>query len=264
MQSSIESLEGPVHEGGKGSTKSRIFILTGAALALAALFVALYFLPVKAYLVGFLEWSEGLGLWAPIVVGVVYILGCVFFLPGLVLTLGAGFLFGVVKGSITVSIASTIGACAAFLVGRTIARDWVEKKVASNPKFAAIDGAVGREGLKIVLLTRLSPVFPFNLLNYAFGLTKVRFWQYAVASWIGMIPGTIMYVYLGSAMEELVAAAAQRTEQSTAETVFFWAGLAIAVFVAAFVTRIARRALREAVPDAAAGPSEPGTQPARS
>ena len=108
-----------------------------------------------------------------------YIAACVLMLPGSILTLGAGALFGVVTGTIAVSLGSTVGACAAFLVGRTVARRRIAPKVSANPRFAAIDRGVGREGFKIVLLTRLSPIFPFNMLNYAFGLTKVSFIHYA-------------------------------------------------------------------------------------
>jgi len=185
----------------------------------------------------------------------------VFFLPGSVLTLGIGFLFGVVQGTIITSVASTLGACVAFWVGRTVARDWVGHRVAGNAKFAAIDEAVGRQGFKMVLLTRLSPVFPFNLLNYAFGLTKVRFRDYALASWIGMLPGTIMYVYLGHAGRQaalaLTDATAGPAEQTLAQKIFFWAGLVVAVVVAVFVTRIARRALREAAPQIQCPEGEP-------
>ena len=132
-----------------------------------------------------------------------YILAAVFFIPGSVLTLGAGFLFGVAIGTVTVWIGANLGACAAFIVGRTIARNWVAQKVAGNPKFAAIDEAVGKEGFKIVLLLRLSPAFPFNLLNYALGLTKVSFGKYVLANMIGMVPATLMYVYFGSAARSL-------------------------------------------------------------
>lgn len=213
----------------------------------ALLITAIVLLPVKQYLVSLLEWAQGLGAWGPIVVSASYLVACVLFLPGSVLTLGAGFLFGVVKGTIAVSIGSTLGACAAFLVGRTIARDWVAKKVSGNAKFAAIDQAVGREGFKIVLLTRLSPIFPFNLLNYAFGLTKVALRQYALASWIGMLPGTVMYVYLGSAARSLADVAAGQVQGGPAQRMFFWFGLVATVIVAVIVTRIARRALNQAV-----------------
>ena len=120
-------------------------------------------------------------------------------------------------------------------------------RLGRNPRFAAIDRAVGREGLKIVLLTRLSPVFPFNLLNYAYGLTAVPFWKYALASWIGMLPGTVMFVYFGSALRSLSEAAAGRVEGGTAQKIFFWAGLAVAAVVAVLVARIARRAMAQAM-----------------
>jgi uncharacterized membrane protein YdjX (TVP38/TMEM64 family) len=250
METATETTHSANESAPKGKSRSRLVILIAAAVVVIALVVASFFLPVKQYLVDVLTWCRSLGVWGPFIVIIVYIVACVFFLPGLVLTLGAGFIFGLLKGTVVVSIASTLGASAAFLVGRTIARDWVEKKVAANPKFAAIDRAVEREGFKIVFLTRLSPVFPFNLLNYVFGLTKVGFWKYVLASWIGMLPGTIMYVYLGTVMESLVAAAADQAERSTAETVFLWVGLVMAIIVVAFVTRVARKALRDVAPEA--------------
>jgi len=176
-----------------------------------------------------------------------YVVACVFFLPGLVLTVGTGFVLKTLWGTVTVSIGSTLGACAAFLVGRTVARKWVEAKLAGDPRFAAVDRAVGREGFKIVLLTRLSPVFPFNLLNYGYGLTKVSFGHYALASWIGMLPWTVVFVYSGAGLGSLAEVAEGAQRQTTAERVLFWLGLAVAVGVAVFVARVARRALKEAV-----------------
>jgi len=146
-------------------------------------------------------------------------------------------LFGVAWGSVYVSIGATLGATAAFLVGRYFARAWVTAKIEGSEKFAAIDRAVGDEGWKIVGLTRLSPVFPFTLLNYAFGLTRVRLRDYVLASWIGMLPGTVMYVYLGSLAR---AGAHQRTP---GEWALYALGLAATVAVTVIITRIARRAL---------------------
>ncbi len=167
------------------------------------------------------------------------------------MTLGAGFIFNVIVGSITVSIGSTLGACAAFLVGRTVARKWIADKVTRNEKFAAIDEAVAQQGFKIVLLIRLSPVFPFNMLNYAFGLTKISFWKYALGSWIGMMPGTIMYVYFGAGLRSLADVAAGQVETGTAGRLFFWIGMVVTIVVTVFVTRVARKALKEAVPQPA-------------
>jgi len=214
---------------------------------LLVLILALLVLPVKQWLIDALEWTEGLGYWGPVFVAAFYIVACVFLIPGSVLTLGAGFLFKLIIGTITVSVGSTLGACAAFLVGRTIARGWIAKKVAANEKFAAIDDAVAQQGFKIVLLTRLSPVFPFVFLNYAFGLTKVSFWKYALASWIGMLPGTVMYVYFGAGLRSLADVATGDVETGAAGKIFFWFGMAATIVVTVFVTRLARKALKDAV-----------------
>ncbi len=145
-----------------------------------------------------LDRIRGMGALAPVLFIILYIVGAILFVPGSVLTIGAGVLFGLLWGSIYVSIGATIGATAAFLIGRYLARDWVRGQLEGNRKFAAIDQAVGREGWKIVLMTRLSPIFPFNLLNYAFGLTAVTLRDYFLATWIGIMPGSVLYVYLGS------------------------------------------------------------------
>jgi uncharacterized membrane protein YdjX (TVP38/TMEM64 family) len=215
-------------------------------LLLAAIGGALLFLPVKDYLAAFLGRVQALGPWAPVVLGAVYVLACVLFVPGSLLTLGAGFLFGIALGTITVSLASTVGASVAFLLGRTLARQWVEKQVAASPRFRALDQAVQEQGFKIVLLTRLSPVFPFVLLNYAFGLTRVSFRDYVLASWIGMLPGTVMYVYLGSTIKDLADLAAGTVEGGPAQRILFWVGLVATVVVTIFITRLARAALHRA------------------
>jgi uncharacterized membrane protein YdjX (TVP38/TMEM64 family) len=214
-------------------------------LAIAAGVISLLiFLPVKEYLVALLEWTKSLGAVGPIVVAAAYVVACVLFVPGSILTIGAGFLFGVGIGALTVSIGSTLGAAAAFLVGRTLARKWIADKVTGNKKFAAIDEAVGKEGFKLVLLLRLSPIFPFNLLNYALGLTRVSFWKYFFASWLGMLPATIMYVYFGSAARSLTDIAAGNLQGGAGQQVFFWIGLAATIVVAVFVTKIASKSLK--------------------
>jgi uncharacterized membrane protein YdjX (TVP38/TMEM64 family) len=213
--------------------------------------IGLWVLPVKQYLVAVLEWTQSLGAWGPIFVTVFYVFAAVFFLPGSVLTLGAGFLFGLQVGFLAAWLGATGGACAAFLVGRTMARDWIAGKVAQNSKFAAVDEAVGKEGFKIVLLLRLSPVFPFNFLNYALGLTRVSFKHYALASAIGMLPGGFMYTYFGSAARSLADVAAGKVESGAAGQVFFWLGLAATIAVTVFVTRVARKSLHLAQDPAA-------------
>ncbi|MHB8202696.1 MAG: TVP38/TMEM64 family protein [Desulfomonilaceae bacterium] len=215
------------------------------ALAVTAIVAGILLLPLRHYLVNVLEWTQSLGAWGPIFVALFYVVACVFLLPGSVLTLGAGFLFGVPMGLVSAWTGATLGACAAFIVGRTLARDWVASKVSGNPKFTAVDEAVGREGFKIVLLLRLSPVFPFNFLNYALGLTKVSFGKYALASFIGMLPGGLMYVYFGSVARSLADVAAGKVQGGWAGQVFFWLGLAATIVVAGFVTHLAKRSLKE-------------------
>jgi uncharacterized membrane protein YdjX (TVP38/TMEM64 family) len=220
-----------------------------AAAVIVPLILAAHYFNVQAYLIRSLDWISGLGAWGFLIFMLIYILACIFFLPGSILTLGAGVVFGLLEGSVIVSISSTLGATAAFLVGRYFARDWVAKKIAGNPRFKTIDDAVAKEGWKIVGLTRLSPVFPFNLLNYAYGLTKVSLGDYFFASWIGMLPGTIMYVYIGSLAGDLARLSAGGRTRTTGEWVLYIIGFAATVMVTIYVTRIARSALNRQQPD---------------
>lgn len=226
--------------------KTRLPLKPFVAVIAAILFIAaLKHFHAQVLLKDALEWVAGLGAWGPVIFILLYILACVFFIPGSILTLGAGFIFGVVKGSVVVSVAATLGATCAFLVGRYIARGWVEKKIGGNPRFASIDEAVGREGWKIVGLTRLSPVFPFVLLNYAYGLTRVSLRDYFLASWIGMLPGTVMYVYIGSLAGDLAMLGAGGRARTPAEWTLYLVGLLATVAITVYVTRIARAALRK-------------------
>jgi uncharacterized membrane protein YdjX (TVP38/TMEM64 family) len=229
---------------------NRILILLLVAVVVMSLIVAAKYFNVQGILIDALAWIKGLGWWGAVAFITVYVLATVLFLPGSVLTLGAGVIFDVVFGSIYVFIAATLGATGAFLVGRYLARDRIARQIAGNTKFEAIDNAVAKEGFKIVLLTRLSPIFPFNLLNYAFGVTQVSLKDYFLGS-IGMIPGTIMYVYLGSLAGSLATiGAANQPVNPQAESIK-WAirivGFMATVAVTVYVTRVARKALQESV-----------------
>lgn len=190
-----------------------------------------------------LIWIADLGVWGAIAFIMLYAVATVSFFPGSLLTLGAGVVFGVVLGSIYVFLGAVIGSTAAFLIGRYLARDWVAQKIATNHKFQAIDQAVGKAGLKIVILTRLSPLFPFILLNYAYGITQVSLKDYAIGS-LGMIPGTVTYVYLGSLAGSLAKIG---TQTQSSNPLLQWAmriiGLGATVAVTMYLTQIARRAL---------------------
>ena len=219
------------------------------AVIIIGLFAAFRYSDLSSKLRDVLAWSENLGWIGSVAYILIYIAACVFLLPGSVLTLGAGVVFGVVKGSVIVSIASTLGATIAFLTGRYIARSWVVRQIEKRPFFRAIDEAISAEGWKIVLLTRLSPVFPFSLMNYALGLTPVKVKDYVLASWIGMLPGTVMYVYIGSlagSLASLGGAAAGR-QRSTGEWALYGMGLLATLLVTVYVTRIAKRALSQKI-----------------
>lgn len=228
--------------------KSRfMFKLLLIILVVFLLLAGIKFFHVQELLRRVLSWVADLGAWGPLIFILIYIFACVFFIPGSILTLGAGVLFGVIKGSIIVSIAATLGATCAFLVGRHIARDWVAKKIQASPKFQAMDEAVAQEGWKIVGLTRLSPVFPFTLLNYAYGLTRVSLRDYFFASWVGMIPGTIMYVYIGSLAGEIARIGSEGHSRTSAEWTLYTVGLIATAAATILITRIARAAMRKKV-----------------
>lgn len=221
--------------------------LFGAILLLIALIVSAKFFNFQGLLKQALDWIASLGPWGSVAFICTYIVATVLFIPGSLLTLGAGVLFGVVGGSICVSIGSTLGASCAFLGGRYLTRSWVSKQIESSEKFQAIDEAVAREGWKIVLLTRLSPIFPFNLLNYAFGVTQVSLKDYFFASWIGMMPGTVMYVYLGSLAGSLAALGTEGRSRTPAQWALYGVGLVATIAVSVYVTRVAKQALKERI-----------------
>jgi uncharacterized membrane protein YdjX (TVP38/TMEM64 family) len=218
--------------------------MIAAVLFIIAAIVLFRVFDLSARLTEMLIWIKELGWIGMAVYFFLYIAACVFVVPGSVLSLGAGLIYGVVQGSLIVSVSSTVGASAAFLLGRYLARGWVEKKIEDSPSFMEIDSSIKKKGWKIVMLLRLSPVFPFNTLNYVLGLTGVRFIDYVLASWIGMIPGTVMYVYIGSAAGSLAAISSGLERQRTlAEWIIYAIGLIAAVAVTVIITKTAKRAL---------------------
>ena len=200
---------------------------------------------LQEFLENALQWINSLGAIGGIVFIGIYIIATLAFLPAALLTLGAGVIFGVTWGSIYVFIGATLGAIAAFLVGRYLAQGWVKEKISSYKKFAIIDKAVSKEGLKIVLLVRLSPLFPFNLLNYALGITSVSFQDYLIGS-VGMIPGTIMYVYFGSLVGDIALIG---SKNQAGNIILHWViqimGLIATIAVTVYVTKIAKKALKD-------------------
>jgi uncharacterized membrane protein YdjX (TVP38/TMEM64 family) len=215
-------------------------------LLLAAVAFVVLGRQLGAHLGDFADWVNELGVWGPAAFMAGYALATLAFVPGSILTLAAGAIFGIAWGSLYVFLAASVGACGAFLIARYLARGAIERKLEGNVKFAAIDAAVARDGRKIVTLLRLSPVFPFNLLNYGLGLTQVRLVDYAVACF-GMLPGTLLYVYTGSLAGNLATAVAGTSgaPNGLGRWTLAIVGLVATAAVTIAVTRSARRALRE-------------------
>ena len=224
---------------------ARGYLKAGLLLAaVAAVVVAARMLPLAPWLAAFNERVVGLGVAGMILFALLYAAATLLMVPGSLLTLASGASFGLLPGFVTVLFGATLGAALAFLVSRHLARKRIERWIQRKPAFVAVDKAVAREGWKIVFLTRLSPVFPFNFQNYAYGLTSVSFWQYVLASWIGMIPGTFLYVYLGT----LGRSGLEAASGSGAESYRFALqalGLLATLLVTILITRTAKRALRE-------------------
>ncbi len=169
----------------------------GAVVYFAAIIAGLAFLPLARYFQYLLEWTDGLGPWGPVLLVVVYVAVCLLFLPSSILTLGAGFLFGAIWGAAIASLGATLGAAAAFLVARGILRGRIEHRLATHPKFRRLDRAIGDQGFQIVVLARLCSFFPYDLTSYL-GLTDISLVRYVLATWLGRLPETVMFAYLGS------------------------------------------------------------------
>jgi uncharacterized membrane protein YdjX (TVP38/TMEM64 family) len=209
----------------------------------AAVGVAGWFLPVADWIIHLAELARQAGAAGVAMFIAVYIVSTVALLPGSLLTLAAGFAYGPLWGLAVASPASVAGATAAFLLGRTLLRERAERVAGRSPRLRAIDAAVAREGFKLVVLLRLSPLFPFNALNYALSLTPVSLGTYVLASFIGMLPATALYVYLGS----LAPAAAELSSAAEggggSRTTLYVAGLLATIAVVVIGARAARRAL---------------------
>ena len=231
----------------KDVPKRAIGRLVALIIIVIALFLAMRFLPVQQWLRNFNDWVGQMGVAGIFIFIGVYAIAAVLLAPGSILTIGAGFAFGLWKGFLAASAGATLGASLAFLVARFIARDKVEAIAKRNQKFRNIDNAIGKQGAKLVFLLRLSPVIPFNLSNYFYGLTGVKFWPYVFASWIGMMPGTFLYVYIGTAGKAAVSAAAgdEAMKHGWQYWTFMSIGLAATIIVTIWVTKIARDAVKE-------------------
>jgi uncharacterized membrane protein YdjX (TVP38/TMEM64 family) len=216
----------------------KIFV---ALLIIAAIVVAYRFLPISDWLKHFQTYVRGLGALGYIVYIAVYAVCVVAFIPASILTLGAGAIFGFAGGTIVVVIGATIGATLAFLLARTVMRKRIEEMTRNNAKFRALDRAIANEGMKIVFLVRLAVVFPFTYINFAFGLTAIPLWRYVLATFLGIIPTTMAFVFASSA-----AAKAATGGTSNITKIVYIAGGIIAIIVSVLIGRIASKAINRA------------------
>lgn len=225
-----------------------LFRISLLLLLIAAIVTAIYTLPVEKILKDFLEWIKlNLGPWGPLVLALAYVPLTVLAVPASVLTLGGGYLFGLPLGFVADSIGATIGATAAFLLGRTIGRSYVISKLKDYPKFQAVAIAIQRSGFKIVLLLRLVPLLPFNMLNYLLSVTPVSLGEYVLASWLGMMPITLALVYVGTTLKDLSDVTHEWSEISTSRWVAIILGFLISVILMVCVTKVAKTALEKAL-----------------
>ncbi|MDE3154468.1 MAG: TVP38/TMEM64 family protein [Acidobacteriota bacterium] len=220
----------------------------------AALLVAVRLLPFGDWVLRLAAVIRSTGLPGVALFIVIYVVSTVALLPGSILTLVAGFAWGPVWGLAVASPASVAGATAAFALGRTVLRGWVGRKLEAMPRGRAIDRAVGEKGFRLVLLLRLSPIVPFNLLNYALSLSDISIGRYVLASFVGMLPGTWLYVYLGSLATTAASLGTAGAGGGPVRLAFYAAGFAATVLVVITATRLARRALDGVLDDPAARP----------
>jgi uncharacterized membrane protein YdjX (TVP38/TMEM64 family) len=220
----------------------RAVIAAGAILAIVALW---WFLPVREWATALAERIRGAGPKGVLFFVAVYVAAEVALVPGSLLTMAAGFAYGPIRGLLVASPASVLAATTAFLLGRTVLRDWIRRTVARSPEARAIDRAVERNSFKLIVLLRLSPVIPFNMLNYALGLSNANLGRYVVASFVGMLPGTWLYVYLGSLTTTAAGLGEASRGGGRARLLLTVVGVAATVLAVVFVTRAARRALEQ-------------------
>ncbi len=214
------------------------------ALFLLAILIAASLLPLLEWARAAIDWSRtnpGTS-WLAFIAA--YLVAGIIMTPTWILTVAAGYIFGWWLGVGIVFVGAMLGSIAAFLVGRGLAREIVQAKVASVPRFAALDRAIEGQGFNIVLLARLSLVLPYNLLNYVFGVTAVSFRNYAIATAIGMTPMVLLYVFLGTTVRDVRALLSGDLDTGTAGQVLTVVSLIALIVLVTMITRAASRVLR--------------------
>ena len=232
----------------------RLGLLIGCLVTIA---LAMILLPVGRILFSLFDTARAAGPWGPVIIAAAYIPASLFLMPGMILTLAAGYLFGVANGALAAWIGGTVGAACAFIAGRILARELVLAGMASNPKRKANDRAIAEHGLMFTLLLRLSPLVPYNLLNYLLGLSGISFGQFVLGSFIGLIPVTLMYAYLGTVLREVAETGGADLQLAGSQFALFAVVAIVIIAVTAFVGYSVKKIMDQAQPE------EPGTSLAR-
>jgi len=230
----------PVAPPRAGWTRGRFVILALVAVAIA---LAASKLPIKHASAALVHELHGAGGWGMVLFVLVFVVACVVLVPSSALSLAAGAAWGTVVGSLLAIPGSTLGAIAAFFVARTLARPWARRRLANRPVVAAIDRAVGDRGFQTVVLLRLAPILPYNLLNVALGLSSVRLRDFALGSLLGMLPLTILCVHSGAVAATLAGIADDGVPPTRERLAMLVVGLVATLVVVVIVTRRARREL---------------------
>ncbi|KAK8928219.1 hypothetical protein KSP39_PZI017311 [Platanthera zijinensis] len=227
---------------------SSLLRISFVLLLITAFVTAFVTLPVEKVLKDFLVWiQDNLGPWGPVVLAISYIPLTVLAVPASILTLGGGYLYGLPLGFVADSLGATFGATAAFFLGRTIGRPYVISKLKDYPKFQAVAIAIQRSGFKIVFLLRLVPLLPFNMLNYLLSVTPVGIWEYIMASWLGMMPITLAFVYVGTTLKDLTDVTHGWSEISPSKWVLIISGFVVSGVLMVCVTKVAKASLEKAL-----------------
>lgn len=220
--------------------------LIALAVLLAALAVAgITFLDAETEVLALIEWCREQTFWAPVLFIAIYALAVVLVLPGFVLTLGSGFLFGVLEGSVIVVIGETLGATIAFLVGRALFGTRLAAALANHPRFSFVNQRMRQNGWKVVLFTRMIPLFPFKLSNYFFGVVRYPFPGFVLGTLIGVIPLTVTTVYLGSIAADIATLGVRPEKRALWEWFVYAGGLLATMAAAVYVVRLGRQALKD-------------------
>jgi uncharacterized membrane protein YdjX (TVP38/TMEM64 family) len=217
------------------------------ALLVTLIVVVFAFLPLEQYRAQLVGHRDDLGMWGPAAITAIFVLACLLMIPVTPISLAAGMIFKFWTGLITVAIGSIVGPALTYFVGKYLGRGWVASAMARNRTLRAIDRAVADQGFKIIFLARLSPFVPYGAMNYMFSLSRVRFFVYITATFLGVLPSTVAYAYLGSLANNLDELIAAQSEGGVIQALLFWGGLAATLIVSVIITLVAKNALAKAL-----------------